>query len=137
MDELTKKSHRTRQAGTSAKKKKEKKAKNKGNQSENPNQNPKVYAFFSFLIQFLVRHVIRYWPTMAALCESTLVQAFAFRSNVKAKRLQSRTVEKEQRRLHIPTVDRSTGEAPPFVVVVHGPPKVVSALMIYFLTSDF
>lgn len=43
---------------------------------------------------------------------------------MKAKRLQSRSVEKEQRRLHVPVIDRSYGEPAPFVVVVHGPPKV-------------
>lgn len=43
---------------------------------------------------------------------------------MKAKRLQSRAAEKEQRRLHVPTIDRSTGELPPFIVVVQGPPKV-------------
>ncbi|KAE8671859.1 hypothetical protein F3Y22_tig00111881pilonHSYRG00050 [Hibiscus syriacus] len=52
-------------------------------------------------------------------------KAFAFRSNAKAKRLQSRSVEKEQRRLHLPVMDRSYGELPPFVVV-QGPPQVGS-----------
>lgn len=52
-------------------------------------------------------------------------KAFAFSSTAKAKRLQSRSVEKEQRRLHVPTIDRSYGEQPPFVVLVHGPPKVL------------
>lgn len=51
-------------------------------------------------------------------------KAFAFNSSVKAKRLQSRTAEREQRRLHVPTIDRTYGEAAPFVVLVHGPPKV-------------
>ncbi|KAL6957551.1 Glycoside hydrolase 2 (Mannanase, beta-galactosidase) [Sarracenia purpurea var. burkii] len=50
-------------------------------------------------------------------------KAFAFSSTVKAKRLQSRASEKEQRRLHVPTIDRSTGEPAPYVVVVQGPPK--------------
>lgn len=43
---------------------------------------------------------------------------------MKAKRLQSRATEKEQKRLHIPTIDRTTGEPAPFVVVVQGPPQV-------------
>ena len=43
---------------------------------------------------------------------------------MKAKRLQSRTVEKEQRRLHVPVIDRAYGEPPPFVIVVQGPPHV-------------
>ena len=51
-------------------------------------------------------------------------KAFAFSSSNKAKRLQSRAVEKEQRRLRVPVIDRSYGEPPPYVVVVQGPPQV-------------
>lgn len=43
---------------------------------------------------------------------------------MKAKKLQARATEKEQKRLHVPTVDRSTGEPAPYVIVVQGPPKV-------------
>lgn len=64
-------------------------------------------------------------------------KAFAFRSNVKAKRLHSRTVEKEQRKLHIPTIDRNAGDPPPFVVVVHGPPKVGKSLLIKCLVKHY
>lgn len=51
-------------------------------------------------------------------------KAFAFSSTVKAKRMQNRASEKEQRRLHVPMIDRSTGEPAPYIVVVQGPPKV-------------
>lgn len=51
-------------------------------------------------------------------------QAFSFRSSAKAKRLQSRATEKEQKRLHVPTIDRATGEPAPYVILVHGPPRV-------------
>ncbi|XP_010673096.1 uncharacterized protein LOC104889551 isoform X2 [Beta vulgaris subsp. vulgaris] len=64
-------------------------------------------------------------------------KAFAFRSNVKAKRLNSRTVEKEQRKLHIPTMDRIIGDPPPFVVVVHGPPQVGKSLLIKCLVKHY
>ncbi|KAL6012118.1 Glycoside hydrolase 2 (Mannanase, beta-galactosidase) [Asimina triloba] len=64
-------------------------------------------------------------------------KAFAFNSSVKAKRLQSRAVEKEQRRLHVPTIDRSTGEPAPFVVVVQGPPKVGKSLLIKCLVKHY
>ena len=47
---------------------------------------------------------------------------------MKAKRSMMRTAEKEQRRLHIPTIDRSYGEPPPYVVVVQGPPQVLHNL---------
>ncbi|CAL8997728.1 unnamed protein product [Prunus brigantina] len=64
-------------------------------------------------------------------------KAFAFSSTVKAKRLQSRSVEKEQRRLHVPTIDRSYGEQPPYVVLVHGPPKVGKSLLIKSLVKHY
>ncbi|KAK9932234.1 hypothetical protein M0R45_019480 [Rubus argutus] len=64
-------------------------------------------------------------------------KAFAFSSTAKAKRLQSRSVEKEQRRLHVPTIDRSYGEQPPYVVLVHGPPKVGKSLLIKSLVKHY
>ncbi|KAJ4967649.1 hypothetical protein NE237_014350 [Protea cynaroides] len=64
-------------------------------------------------------------------------KAFAFNSTVKAKRLQARATEKEQRKLHIPIVDRSTGEPAPFVIVVQGPPKVGKSLVIKSLVKHY
>ncbi|KAI4368302.1 hypothetical protein MLD38_016876 [Melastoma candidum] len=64
-------------------------------------------------------------------------KAFTFSSSVKARRLQSLSVEKEQRRLHLPFVDRSYGEPPPFVVLVHGPPKVGKSLLIKSLVKHY
>lgn len=64
-------------------------------------------------------------------------KAFAFNSNNKAKRLQSRAVEKEQRRLHVPTIDRSIGEPAPYVVVVQGPPKVGKSLLVKCLVKHY
>lgn len=61
-------------------------------------------------------------------------KAFAFSSSNKAKRLQSRSVEKEQRRLHVPIIDRSYGEPAPYVVVVQGPPQV--HILFSFLPSS-
>ncbi|CAN4108613.1 unnamed protein product [Withania somnifera] len=64
-------------------------------------------------------------------------KAFAYNSTVKAKRLQARATEKEQKRLHIPTVDRSTGEPAPYVIVVQGPPKVGKSLLIKSLVKHY
>ncbi|XP_068471724.1 uncharacterized protein [Phaseolus vulgaris] len=64
-------------------------------------------------------------------------KAFAFSSSNKAKRLQSRTVEKEQRRLHAPIIDRSYGEVAPYVVVVQGPPQVGKSLLIKSLVKHY
>lgn len=59
-------------------------------------------------------------------------KAFAYSSSKKVKRLQSRSVEKEQRRLHVPIIDRTYGEPPPFVIVVQGPPQVCIVLSSFF-----
>lgn len=64
-------------------------------------------------------------------------RAFAFSSSNKAKRLQSRAVEKEQRRLHVPVIDRSYGDPAPYVVVVQGPPQVGKSLLIKSLVKHF
>ncbi|CAK9181857.1 unnamed protein product [Ilex paraguariensis] len=64
-------------------------------------------------------------------------KAFAFSSTVKTKRLQSRATEKEQRSLHVPTIDRNTGEPAPYVVLVHGPPKVGKSLLIKSLVKHY
>ncbi|XP_073312093.1 uncharacterized protein [Primulina huaijiensis] len=64
-------------------------------------------------------------------------KAFAFTSSVKAKRLQARATEKEQRKLHVPTIDRATGEPAPFVVVVQGPPQVGKSLLIKCLVKHY
>ncbi|XP_015164408.1 ribosome biogenesis protein BMS1 homolog isoform X3 [Solanum tuberosum] len=64
-------------------------------------------------------------------------KAFAFNSTVKAKKLQARATEKEQKRLHVPTVDRSTGEPAPYVIVVQGPPKVGKSLLIKSLVKHY
>ncbi|CAD6203540.1 unnamed protein product [Miscanthus lutarioriparius] len=64
-------------------------------------------------------------------------KAFAFQSAAKAKRLQARSAEIEQRRLHVPIMDRSIGEPPPFVVVVQGPPQVGKSLLIKCLVKHY
>ncbi|KAL2645256.1 hypothetical protein R1flu_012843 [Riccia fluitans] len=64
-------------------------------------------------------------------------KAFTFQSSAKAKRLQARSAEKDQRRLHVPVVDRSSGEPPPFVVVVQGPPGVGKTLVIQCLVKHY
>ncbi|KAL9413501.1 hypothetical protein AB3S75_042063 [Citrus x aurantiifolia] len=48
-----------------------------------------------------------------------------------------RATEKEQRQLHIPTIDRSYGEPPPYVVVVQGPPQVGKSLLIKCLIKHY
>lgn len=64
-------------------------------------------------------------------------KAFGFNSSVKARKLQSRATEKEQKRLHLPTIDRSTGEPAPYVIVVQGPPQVGKSLVIKSLVKHY
>ncbi|KAK9132178.1 hypothetical protein Scep_011706 [Stephania cephalantha] len=64
-------------------------------------------------------------------------KAFGFNSSVKAKRLQSRAVEREQRKLRVPTIDRTTGEPAPYVVLVQGPSKVGKSLLIKSLVKHY
>ncbi|KAL3506624.1 hypothetical protein ACH5RR_032006 [Cinchona calisaya] len=109
------KSHRSRQAGPSAKKKSKSSKKSRAaaaaaaSDSEDNTQNQRQHN----------------------------PKAFAFNSTVKAKRLQARATEKEQKRLHVPIIDRATGEPAPFVVVVQGPPKVGKSLVIKSLVKHY
>ncbi|WMV11771.1 hypothetical protein MTR67_005156 [Solanum verrucosum] len=64
-------------------------------------------------------------------------KAFAFNSMVKAKKMQARATEKEQKRFHVPTVDRPTGEPAPYAIVVQGPPKVGKSLLIKSLVKHY
>ncbi|KAH0766539.1 hypothetical protein KY285_002410 [Solanum tuberosum] len=75
-------------------------------------------SYMNFVSSFNSRPKSPHW-----LQGLTIYHAFAFNSMVKAKKLQARATEKEQKRLHVPTVDRSTGEPAPYVIVVQGPPK--------------
>ena len=57
-------------------------------------------------------------------------RAFAFKSASAAKRLQYKTMEREERRLHVPRRDAAATLAeedlPPYVIVVQGPKQVRS-----------
>lgn len=66
-----------------------------------------------------------------------VLQAFSVKSAVKMKRLQVRSAEQEQKRIHLPTIDRTYGEPPPFVVVVQGPPGVLCFRLMLFLIFFF
>ncbi|CAN6902885.1 unnamed protein product, partial [Brassica oleracea] len=64
-------------------------------------------------------------------------RAFSFTSADKAKILKLHAAEKEQKRIHLPTIDRNYGDPPPFVVVVQGPPGVGKSLVIKSLVKHF
>ncbi|CAA7026396.1 unnamed protein product [Microthlaspi erraticum] len=64
-------------------------------------------------------------------------RAFSFKSAVKMNKLKIRSAEKEQKRIHLPNMDRTYGEPPPFVVVVQGPPGVGKSLVIKSLVKHY
>ncbi|XP_024524111.1 ribosome biogenesis protein bms1 [Selaginella moellendorffii] len=64
-------------------------------------------------------------------------KAFTFRSAVRAKRQQAVSAERQQRKLHVPILDRATGEPPPFVIVVQGPPQVGKSLLVQCLVKHY
>ncbi|CAH8391677.1 unnamed protein product [Eruca vesicaria subsp. sativa] len=64
-------------------------------------------------------------------------RAFTVRSSVNAKTSKLHAVEKEQKRIHLPTIDRNYNDPPPFVVVVQGPPGVGKSLVIKSLVKHF
>ncbi len=88
------KSHRKKKAGRKADKKKLAKSKKQGDEDgkrSNYNMDPEVAA-------------------------KRNPRAFIFSSKGKAKIQKARTAEKEQRRMHVPAVERLSDEPPPFTV---------------------
>jgi ribosome biogenesis protein BMS1 len=64
-------------------------------------------------------------------------QAFAFKSGPKALRNARRTLDIEQKKLHVPLVDRTPQEPPPFIVAVVGPPGVGKTTLIRSLVKHY
>lgn len=64
-------------------------------------------------------------------------KAFTFHSFVKAARQFRRSKDIETKKHHVPVVDRSPLEPPPFIVAVVGPPKVGKTTLINSLLKNF
>jgi ribosome biogenesis protein BMS1 len=64
-------------------------------------------------------------------------KAFAFSSTKKAGKQIQRSVEKQQRRLHVPLNVRSVDEPPPTVVVVMGPPQSGKSTLVRSLVKRY
>lgn len=64
-------------------------------------------------------------------------RAFTFQSSVRAARQFRRKLDVETKKHHIPLVDRTPIEPPPFVVAVIGPPKVGKTTLISSLLKNF
>ncbi|KAJ1918931.1 Glycoside hydrolase 2 (Mannanase, beta-galactosidase) [Mycoemilia scoparia] len=64
-------------------------------------------------------------------------KAFAMQSAVKADRMARRRIEKNEKKLHVPMVDRTPLEAPPVIVVVAGPPGCGKTTLIKSLVRRY
>ena len=70
-------------------------------------------------------------------------RAFTVASRGRAKQQRARTAEKEQKRVHAPAVDAAADgaaadvDAPPFVVLVHGPPGAGKTTLIKALVKHY
>lgn len=95
MESKTPKAHRTRSAGPKA----DKKSPHKNAQKNNPRVSQDQDLIIS--------------------------QAFAFNSGSRANKTIQRNLDKDQKKLHVPLVDRTPVEAPPVVIAVVGPPGVI------------
>ncbi|KAL2914398.1 Glycoside hydrolase 2 (Mannanase, beta-galactosidase), partial [Polyrhizophydium stewartii] len=131
------KTHRARQAGPKA----EKKKRHVKNQERN---NPRASA--------LAGCAATRWRSLTpdmCCCRRRLAAAgfrtpqpwhgaaFTSYSSRNADRTIRRNVEKEQKKLHVPLVDRTPVEAPPFVVAVVGPPKTGKTTLIKSLVKRY
>lgn len=64
-------------------------------------------------------------------------KAFGFNSRGGTKAARARSADKEQRRLHAPMVEKAADTAPPFLVLVHGPPQVGKSTLIKCLVRHY
>jgi len=64
-------------------------------------------------------------------------QAFAFKSGVKAVKQARRTLDLKEKKFHVPLVDRTPQEPPPFIVAVVGPPQVGKSTLIRSLVKHY
>lgn len=64
-------------------------------------------------------------------------KAFTFNSVTKAERRFRRKQDIENKKLHVPLVDRTSLEPPPILVAVVGPPKVGKSLLIQCLIKSY
>ncbi|KRX71441.1 Ribosome biogenesis protein BMS1 -like protein [Trichinella sp. T6] len=69
--------------------------------------------------------------------EGKNAKAFTFQSANRAAKAIRRAAEIVEKKTHLPTVDRTPLEPPPFVVAVVGPPKVGKSLLIQCLVKNY
>ena len=76
-------------------------------------------------------------PTPTTQARKRNPKAFIYASSRRAKASQARKADKEQKRLHVPMMERATAEPPPFTVLVQGPPGVGKTTLIKCLIKHW
>ncbi|KAK9833590.1 hypothetical protein WJX84_002072 [Apatococcus fuscideae] len=76
-------------------------------------------------------------PADEAAARKRNPRAFVNASRGKTIKLNARKAERDQRRMHVPTVEPVNDEPPPFVVLVHGPPGVGKTTLIRCLVRHY
>ena len=62
-----------------------------------------------------------------------ITKAFAFTSGSRADKAIRRNLDKDQKKLHVPRIDRTSLQPPPVVVAVVGPPGVMHSLTLVLI----
>ena len=112
MEQAGGKSHKKKQSGKKADNRKKKSLKKKDGEKASYNMDPKVAA-------------------------KRNPRAFIFSSKGKAKIQKARTAERDQKRMHVPAVERLTDEPPPYTILVHGPPGAGKSTLIKCLVKHY
>ena len=69
--------------------------------------------------------------------EGSNAKAFTYKSAVKAAKAVRRNLDRDSKRQHVPTVDRTPVEPPPMCVAIVGPPKVGKTLLLQCLLKNY
>lgn len=115
LDEKTQKSHQAPRSGPKAEKKKAKKQKDASGEAEKQSKR----------------------PLTLAEARKRNPKAFAIQHVVRAERHFRRTQDITEKKTHVPAVDRTPVEPPPFVVAVIGPPNSGKTTLIRCLIKNF
>ena len=121
------KAHRARKAGAKAKKKKDKKLKKHEQQVSGDGGSSLATSSGGRVKKILTKEQQRI----------NNPKAFGVKSSLRARQNRARQADREQKRLHVPVLDKTPDEPPPMVVLVHGPPGVGKSTVIKSLVKHY
>lgn len=128
MEQDTKaKAHRKRQSGPKAEKKKKKK--NSTGEGLNPKAFTHKYVSASLIMVTKLQIQTPHIHARFHVCTC--------RSVVRAARAVRRNLDRDSKRQHVPTVDRTPLEPPPMCVAIVGPPRVGKTLLLQCLLKNY